>query len=102
MYIGEELVTTFSGLDIVEDENREHAERLGWPVDSVLSMVQDNISENLRIPWPSIDGRHMAPPGVRVDTEFIHLWYGEDERTPVISMPAIRIADLMSDVIPGS
>jgi len=96
LYIGDELDVIFPGLRNVEDETRELAERLWGTVHAVLNMVQDSISERSRTPWPSIDGRQMALPGVRIDADFVHLWYGEDERAPIASIPAIRIADIAS------
>jgi hypothetical protein len=80
-------------LDILEDESRELNERLETVVWPIISSLQDDISEDLRTPWPSIDGRTMALPEVRSDGEWVHLWYG-DERAPVLSLPAIRIAEI--------
>ncbi len=94
MYIDEEPDGAISIVAIVEDETRELSERLESAVHTVLSMVQDDISEHLRTPWPSTDGRTMAMPGVRIDAEVVHLWYG-GERAPVLRMPAIRIADIV-------
>jgi hypothetical protein len=94
IYVGENLDSSPSLEMIVDDQSRELAERLETAVSSVLSQVQDAISEHLRTPWPSVDGRHMALPGVRVDAELIHLWYG-DERAPVLRISAVKIADII-------
>jgi hypothetical protein len=96
-YIDNHLDSISDTPEIVDDESRELGERLLTIVDSVLSVVQDNISEHLRTPWPSTDGRAMAMPGVRTDTEFVHLWYGPDEAAPVIVIPAIPINEIMTD-----
>ena len=95
LYIEDEWDTTSFTLDIVEDETREFAERLESAVASILSSIQDSISEHLRTPWPSADGRAMAVPGVGSDTKSIHLWYGDDERSAIVSIPAIQIAEIM-------
>jgi hypothetical protein len=94
MYFKDKWDVTSSTLSILEDDTRELAERLETAVYSVLSMVQDSISEYLRTPWPSTNGREMAMPGVRTDAEMVYLWYG-GEKEPVISMPPIRIAEII-------
>lgn len=95
VYVGENLDSTPSTLEmIVDDQSRELAERLESAVSAILSEVQDTISEHLHTPWPSVDGRHMALPGVRVDAELIHLWYG-DEQAPVLRISAVKIADII-------
>jgi len=86
-------MSSIFSFDIVEDESRDLNKRLETAVWSVLSSLQDDISEDLCTPWPSIDGRTMAMPEVHSDGEQVHLWYG-DERAPVLSLPAIRIAEI--------
>ena len=61
---------------------------------SVLSALQDVISELTRDAWPSTDRTTMALPDVRVDADAIHLWYGE-ERAPLIPLPSIRLDEIM-------
>ena len=97
IYAGENFDSSPSLEMIADDQSRELAERLETAVSSVLSQVQDAISEHLHTPWPSVDGRHMALPGVRVDAELIHLWYGE-ERAPVLKISAVKIADIVGGV----
>ena len=86
-------MSSIFSFDIVEDESRELNKRLETAVWSVLSSLQDDISEDLCTPWPSTDGRMMAMPEVHSDGEQVHLWYG-DERAPVLSLPAIRIEEI--------
>lgn len=86
------LSTSLDG--IVEDDTRELTERLDTAVYSVLNSVQDVISVDRRTPWPSINGREMAMPGVRVDAESIHLWFGRDEAAPVLAIPSIAITEI--------
>lgn len=83
-------------LSIVEDERREMTERLETAVESVLSSVQDSVSKQLRIPWPSTDGRRMALPGVNFDGESIHSWYGAIEEEPVLKLREIPIAEILT------
>src|SRR6266849_8080783 len=92
VHIGGTLNSILS-LDIVEDESRDLNERLQTVVYSVINNLQDDISEDLRTPWPSLDGRTMAMPEVHSDGEWVHVWYG-DVRAPVLSMPAILIEDI--------
>jgi hypothetical protein len=79
---------------IIEDESRDLGKRLEIAVESVLSSLQDSVSEHTCLPWPSSDGRTMALPGVRSDAEAVHLWYGE-EGAPVVRLPAIRFDEIM-------
>ena len=97
-YVAGELDTTTYALDVVPDETRELHERLETAVLSVLSTIQDSISEHLRTPWPSRDGRNMALPNVRVVREAIQLWYGDDEQAPVIAIPAIPMSEILTAV----
>ena len=86
-------LSSIMSVDIVEDESRNLDERLQTSVWSVISSLQDDISEDLRTPWPSRDGRTMALPQVHSDGESVHMWFG-DERAPILSLPAIRIAEI--------
>lgn len=88
-----DALNSILSVDIVEDESRELNERLETVVYSVLNSLQDDISEDLHTPWPSANGRTMAMPQVHSDGEWVRLWYG-DGRAPVLSMPAIRIAEI--------
>jgi hypothetical protein len=76
--------------EIADDDARELEERLDTAVYGVLNSVQDSISEHLRTPWPSTDGRKMAMPAVRVGPNSIHLWYGESEAEAVLRLPEIH------------
>jgi hypothetical protein len=80
-------------MDIAEDETRDLNERLECVVLSVINSLQDDISEDLRTPWPSTDGRTMAMPEVHSNGVSIRLWYG-DERAPALNFPAILISDV--------
>jgi hypothetical protein len=93
IYVGDALDTISSTLDIVEDETRDLTERLETAVHSVIDRLQDQISEHLGAPWPSLDGRRMAMPEVHSDGEWVHLWFG-DRQAPVLSLPPIRIAEI--------
>jgi hypothetical protein len=92
--VGETVSSMSSTLDIVDDESRDLTERLETAVDSVLNTLQDDISEYLCTPWPSLNGRMMAMPEVHSDGEWLHLGYG-DRKAPILSLPSIRIADIM-------
>lgn len=94
LYIDNVWDLTSSIGEIVEDEERTLSERLETAVYSVLNGVQDHICRHLGKPWPSTDDREMAMPGVRADTEAIHLWYGRAESMPTVRIQPIRIADL--------
>ena len=93
VYIGDVLNSILS-LDIVMDESRDLNERLRTSVWSVINSLQSDISEDLRTPWPSADGRTMAMPEVESDGERVHLWFG-DSQAPVLSLPAIRIEEII-------
>ena len=80
--------------DIVEDESRDLTDLLETVTLSVLSSVQDIISEETRDAWPSTDGRTMALPDARIDAEAVHLWYGEEE-SPLVRLPPIRLDEIM-------
>jgi hypothetical protein len=86
-------MSSILSLNIVEDESRDLDKRLQTAVWSVINSLQNDISEDLRTPWPSIDGRTMAMPEVHSDGVWVHLWYG-DAAAPVLKMPAIRIAEI--------
>jgi hypothetical protein len=94
LYIGSGWDVTSHTLEIVEDETRELTERLETAVYSVLNTVQDSVSEHLRTPWPSTNGREMAMPGVRYDGKSIHLWFGRDEAAPAVRIPPISITEI--------
>ena len=94
IYVGDVLDTESFTPEIIEDETRDLSEVLFTASWSVLSALQDVISELTRDAWPSTDGRTMALPDVRVDADAVHLWYG-DERAPMIRLPAIRLAEIM-------
>ena len=81
--------------EIADDESRELKERLYTAVFGVLNSVQDSVSERLRTPWPSVDGRTMAMPEARIATDAVHLWYGESETGPVLGLPKIPLGEIM-------
>src|SRR5437016_2389768 len=87
LHINGSLDGTMTTPEIADDDTRERGERLETAVYGVLDSLQDSISEHLRIPWPSQDGRTMPPPRARVGTDSIHLWYGESETAPVLAIP---------------
>jgi hypothetical protein len=94
IYIADELDSWLLTAPVVEDESRDLAERLETAAESVLSALQDSVSEHTRSPWPSTDGRTMALPGVRWDGKSIHLWFGRDEAAAVVRMPPISITEI--------
>jgi hypothetical protein len=96
LFIEDAFDSTISAPQRIEDEPSELAERLKTAVYEVLDSVQDSISEHLRTPWPSTDGRKMAMPGVRVGTDSIQLWYGESEKAPVLGIPEIPLTEIAS------
>jgi hypothetical protein len=74
-------------LGISEDgDDYSHAAR------SVLSTVQDLVSEELREPWPHKRKRprEMALPGTVVRNGVLVLWYG-DEDAPVLTFPPVDL-----------
>jgi hypothetical protein len=65
---------------------------------SVLSNVQDAISEATTDPWPALPDGGMALPGTRTDGERVFLWYGPDWRQEVdavLSFPPIVLKELL-------
>jgi len=76
---------------VVDDDTRDSAERIETAVSSVLSTVQDEVAENLREPWPSRDGHQMALPGVRLDADALHMWFGDTEESAVLTLPSIAM-----------
>lgn len=94
IYNGDTLDTISYTPEFVEDETRELKDVLFTATWSVLSALQDVISELTRDAWPSTDRRTMALPDVRVDADAVHLWYGE-ERAPLIPLPPIRLDEIM-------
>ena len=94
LHINDSLDGTITTPEIADDDTRERGERFRTAVSGVLNSIQDTISEHLRIPWPSHDGRTMAPPNVRVGTDSIHLWYGESETAPVLAIPEIPFTEI--------
>lgn len=95
VYAHEARIGGSSAATIVDDDDgRTLGEKLESAARAVLGSVQDDVSEFLHEPWPS-DQRHvMAMPGSRSDEEWLHIWYGRDERAPVVGMAAIRIAEI--------
>jgi len=91
------LDTAFSAPEGIEEEIPESAERLYDVVSRVLDSVQETISEHWTIPWPPVDGHKMALAGVRLDDNAIHLWYGENETSPVLAIPEIPFAEIAVD-----
>jgi len=39
-------------------------------------------------------GRHMALPGLRIDMDSIHIWYGDSETAPVLAIPKIPLVEI--------
>jgi hypothetical protein len=58
---------------------------------TVLSMVQDAVSEQVVEAWPAGGGDTLADPGVRVEGGVLHLWYGEEGR-PALTLPTLPLA----------
>lgn len=81
-------------LERLEDDGVNFTRMLAGTVVSVLSLIQDDVSEYLRDPWPSRDGLEMAVPHGRLDAHALHLWYGEAEERAVVSLDAISMGEL--------
>jgi hypothetical protein len=67
--------------------------------ESVLSSVQDGVSEATAEPWPPLSHSRMAYSGARTDGKSVYLWYGPDyerEAEAVIAFPPILVADLLN------
>jgi len=65
---------------------------------SVLSNMQDGVSEATTDPWPALPDGSMALPGTRTDGERVFLWYGPDWRQEVdvvLSFAPIVLAELL-------
>jgi hypothetical protein len=97
LFIENSIDSTISAPQRIGNEPGELAERLKTAVYDVLDSVQDTASEHLRTPWPSVDGRKMAMPGVRIGASSIHLWYGESEKAPVLAIPEIPFTEIAVD-----
>lgn len=89
--------STLFAPEYFEDESRAVGERLESVAFSVLDSVQDSVIEHLRAPWPSIDGRKMAEPGVHYAEDALHLWYGGSQTSPVVNIPQIPLAEIVTD-----
>jgi hypothetical protein len=66
--------------------------------ESVLSSVQDGVSEATAEPWPPLSHSRMAYPGARTDGKVVYLWYGPDYEREIeaeIAFPPILVADLL-------
>jgi hypothetical protein len=75
--------------------------------ESVLSSVQDGVSEATAEPWPPLSRGRMAYSGARRDGESVYLWYGPDyerEAEAVIVFPPILVVDLLhrTETRPGA
>jgi hypothetical protein len=72
----------------------DRARSVAW---SVLSSVQDGISEATTDPWPRLPTGRMAFPGTREDGRNLYLWYGAEsmhEATAVLSFPPVPLSEL--------
>ncbi|GAC1481752.1 MAG: hypothetical protein NVS1B4_26830 [Gemmatimonadaceae bacterium] len=87
-----------SAAAIIAEDNDERPvdERIEVAVAAILNSVQDCVTRELGEPWPKQMRGGMALPDTRRDGRRIHLWFGDDERTPVIALPPIEIAELES------
>jgi hypothetical protein len=66
--------------------------------ESVLSLVQDGVSEATTEAWPVLAHGGMALPGTRTDGERVFLWYGPDyqrELDAVVLFPPIPLVELL-------
>jgi hypothetical protein len=65
--------------------------------ESVLSSVQDGVSEATTEPWPPLSRDRMAYSGARTDGTSVYVWYGPDyerEVEAVVAFPPILVAEL--------
>jgi|SRR5438105_3095849 len=85
---------TISAPERIAEETGDLGKQLEIAVYEVLDGLQDAVAEHLRAPWPSLDGRNMGLPGVRLTAESVHLWYGGTERAPVLAIPEIPFAEI--------
>ena len=101
VYIGREALTLLGGSNaasiVEDDDDRTAGERIESAVAAIMDGVQDCVAEELREPWPSLDRVTMALPNTRRDEKRICMWFGEDERAPVVALSPIEIADLEDD-----
>jgi hypothetical protein len=65
--------------------------------ETVLSNVQDVVSETTRDPWPRapVAKRVEAPAGARIESGVLHCWYG-DEQAPVVTLRPLPLIDIGS------
>lgn len=70
------------------------AHRARLVADNALSSVQDAVAEATAEQWPALPGGGMALPGTREDGASVYLWYGPDERAPVLWFLPIPLASL--------
>lgn len=77
------------------DEDRSDAELAELGVKTVLSSVQDVVSEASTEPWPALSRRIRAMPGTRCDGLRVYFWYGPDEQSPVIPFTPIVLAGVV-------
>jgi hypothetical protein len=83
-------------LEFLDDEGVNADHYLPGTVSSVLSLIQNDVSEYLREPWPSTNTRDMAMPDARLDASGLHLWFGATEHSAVVSLPTIPLDELGS------
>lgn len=73
-----------------------NAAAVAW---SVLSLVQDAVSEATTNPWPPLPSGGMAMPGTRTDGARLFLWYGphhDMEADAVLSLAPIALDELLA------
>jgi len=80
------------------DRDPTDLERYAGAAESVLSNIQDGVSETLKDPWPRLDapGRQMAMPGARLVGDTLTMWYGREE-APVLRLRPITLSEIELD-----
>ena len=63
-------------------------ERTAWAASALLSSVQDYVSEELRVPWPSL-----ALPDAVLEGSRLIMWFG-DRSNPVLTLAVIDLTAL--------
>jgi hypothetical protein len=81
------------------DRNPTDPQRYADAVETVLSGIQDGVSETLRDPWPRQETSRleMAMPGARLVGDMLMIWYGRED-APVVRLRPPQIRELSSIV----
>jgi hypothetical protein len=80
---------------VEEDDGRTLSEKLETTGRSVLSGIQDSVSEYLTLPWPKDARGRMATENARADAERLYLWFAGSEAEAVITLRPVDVAEII-------